>query len=371
MSSCLLDVLPKRGSPELRLHTVAPYYTMFPLDFPFDILSEANSGEWVLDPFCGRGTTNFAARLRGLPSVGVDASVVAASIARAKLVSVKPEEIVAECRDMLSGSCVEVPEGEFWELAFHQDTLRDICVIRRELLVRDESDVRVALRALMLGVLHGPLGKSRMSYFSNQMPRSYASKPESAVRYWKRHNLVSPPFVDVLELVSYRASYSFSSLVSSSEGYVFHGDSREGIPFERKFKWIVTSPPYLGMKTYIPDQWLRNWFVGGKAGVEYRQEEQLGYGSRDQFVLDLSRVWGSVADVSLPGAVMVVRFGVLPGRKEVPFEVFMDSVGSIRWRVFDVRSAGSALAGKRQSLQFGRSLGSAQEEIDIFLVLEG
>jgi len=40
---------------------------MFPLDFPLDILRKrALPGDRVLDPFCGRGTTNFAARLVGL-----------------------------------------------------------------------------------------------------------------------------------------------------------------------------------------------------------------------------------------------------------------------------------------------------------------
>ncbi len=62
-----------------------PYYTMFPLDFPLRYLSNARPGEWVVDPFCGRETTLYAARLRGLPSVGVDISPVAVAIAQAML----------------------------------------------------------------------------------------------------------------------------------------------------------------------------------------------------------------------------------------------------------------------------------------------
>jgi hypothetical protein len=38
-----------------------PYYTMFPLDFPLAWLRRARPGEWVLDPFCGRGTTLYCA----------------------------------------------------------------------------------------------------------------------------------------------------------------------------------------------------------------------------------------------------------------------------------------------------------------------
>ncbi|CAL1241131.1 DNA methyltransferase [Candidatus Methylocalor cossyra] len=48
---------------------------MFPLDFPLNILKRrAHAGDVVHDPFCGRGTTNYAARLLGLSSLGVDSS---------------------------------------------------------------------------------------------------------------------------------------------------------------------------------------------------------------------------------------------------------------------------------------------------------
>ena len=84
------------------LNGVCPYYTMYPLDFPLRVLKRAGKvGEWVLDPFCGRGTTNFAARLLGMPSVGIDSSPVAAALAKAKLVHANPRSVVSEARAML------------------------------------------------------------------------------------------------------------------------------------------------------------------------------------------------------------------------------------------------------------------------------
>ena len=69
-------------SSAMALNAICPYFTMFPLGFPLRILRErAARADWVLDPFCGRGTTNYAARVLGLPSLGVDSSPVAVAIA--------------------------------------------------------------------------------------------------------------------------------------------------------------------------------------------------------------------------------------------------------------------------------------------------
>jgi hypothetical protein len=59
------------------------------------VLQNVRSG-LVVDPFCGRGTTNLAARVRGLPTVAVDSSPVATAATSAKLSrgSVSADKIV-------------------------------------------------------------------------------------------------------------------------------------------------------------------------------------------------------------------------------------------------------------------------------------
>jgi hypothetical protein len=87
------------------LNGVCPYYTMYPLDFPLRVLKEHRKrGVWVIDPFCGRGTTNFAARLLGMPSIGVDSSPVAAALAKAKLASAEPGRVVANAKAILNAA---------------------------------------------------------------------------------------------------------------------------------------------------------------------------------------------------------------------------------------------------------------------------
>jgi hypothetical protein len=167
------------------LNGICPYFTMFPLEFPKGILeSFAQEGDWVFDPFCGRGTTNYASRLSGLPTIGIDSSPVAVAITEAKLSNVIPDDIVSELTEILesTGEPKEIPSGEFWELAYDANVLRNVCKVRENLIQSCTTDARKALRGIMLGALHGPRRKIGSSYFSNQSQRTYAPKPNYAVR---------------------------------------------------------------------------------------------------------------------------------------------------------------------------------------------
>jgi hypothetical protein len=343
--------------------------------FPFDRLQRAKAAEWVLDPFCGRGTTIYAARLRGLGSVGLDSNPVAAAIAAAKLVSARAEEVAALAREIVGSTpeSEDVPAGDFWRLCYDRSTLVEICKLRARLLRQCSTDDEIALRAIILGILHGPRQKGPPTYLSNQMPRTYATKPSAAVRFWNRRRMRAR-HVDVVAAIERRARFVLEELPPPAPGQVFFADSRTAKlarPEGKGFAWVITSPPYFGMRTYRPDQWLRNWFLGGEAGVNYTQEGQLAH-QVDRFTSELARVWANIAGACAPGARLVVRFGALPS---VPIDartILKTSLVEARcgWRAVTVRPAGLATNGKRQSDQFGRQSGTPIEEIDLFAVLE-
>jgi hypothetical protein len=355
----------------LALNGLCPYFTMFPLSFPLSVLaSRAQSGDEVLDPFCGRGTTNYAARLLGLGTVGVDASPVAAAITASKLVSVRPVAVVAEARRILeSEPPAAVPEGEFWRAAFHRDVLADLCRLRAALLRDCAAPARLALRGLLLGALHGPQQRTLPSYFSNQCPRTYAPKPAYAVRYWRAHGL-RPQRVDVLDIVKRRAERYFAHRLDAP-GKARLADSRSPAALQprvpkRRFRWIITSPPYYGMRTYVADQWLRFWFLGGPDSVDYGHGEQISHGSPEAFAADLRKVWKNAAAVSAEDASLVIRFGGIADRAADPIDILKASLLGSGWRIQTFRPAGSAHAGKRQADTFLRRLSKARTEIDLW-----
>jgi hypothetical protein len=356
------------------LNAVCPYFTMFPLDFPLGVLApHARRGDVVLDPFCGRGTTNYAARVLGLPTIGVDSSRVAVSLTEAKLANTTPMAILACASQILreAPAPVAVPQGEFWQHAYHPKVLRALCQIREALLVRCNTAPRKALRAILMGALHGPQTKSTPSHLSNQCPRTYAPKPRYAVAFWKSRGLV-PQEVDVTAVIQRRAERYYSGQ-RTAHGFVIPGDSRRASTFRRveprHVRWVVTSPPYFGLRTYIPDQWLRHWFVGGRSEVDYSNAGQLAHGSPASFAEQLRTVWSNVAAVTTPDARMVVRFGGITDRGADPREILRTSFQESPWKLTTVRSAGSAESGRRQAVHFGTTRNTPRLEYDAWAQL--
>jgi len=357
------------------LNAICPYFTMFPLAFPLSVLSRhARRGDNVLDPFCGRGTTNYAARLLGLDSIGVDASPVAAAITAAKLVNVKPRAIVAEARSILASEpYAPVPRESFWNLAFHRDVLVDLCRFRAAFLRDCNSSARLALRGIILGALHGPQQQTFPSYFSNQCPRTYAPKPGYALRYWKQRRL-RPERVDMVGVIARRAERYFSCSPAAM-GHARLADSRNPDALRPRttrqaFQWVITSPPYYGMRTYVADQWLRHWFLGGPATVDYRHGVQVVHNSPETFADDLRKVWRNAADGCEADARLVIRFGGIADRAADPLDIVKLSLLGSGWRLKTLRPAGNANSGKRQAETFMRTATRALTEHDVWASLQ-
>lgn len=353
------------------LNGVCPYYTMYPLDFPLRVLKKhGKQGDWVIDPFCGRGTTNFAARLLGMPSIGMDSSPVAVALAKAKLASAKPGRVVACAKAILNASkeATSVPSGEFWRLAYHEHTLMQLCQLREALLGECSSSTRILLRAIILGALHGPRPKGAPSYFSNQSPRTFAPKPNYAVKFWTEHGMF-PDDVDVLSIIETRANRYLAKPLPDVEGKVKLGDSRVTDAFSDmpKARFVVTSPPYFGMRTYLPDQWLRLWFLGGPDYVEYRQSEgQLEHSSAARFAAEMGRVWKNVASNTTAGARLIIRYGGIHDRTAEPMDVLKKSLADSRWRMITARAVPDSDNGRRQVRQFQAEPKKAIAEYDVY-----
>ncbi len=360
--------------PEYALNAICPYYAMFPMEFPYKILRNAEKGASVLDVFCGRGTTNYAAQVLGLKCYGIDTSKVAVAIAKSKLAQSSLEDVLSLASNILQEEKeILVPNSRFWKWAFHADTLVQICKLREGLRKRRSSSDAVTLRALILGCLHGPrtIDRKNPSYLSNQMPRTYAPKPNYAIKFWINNNL-RPRKIDVLKVIAKKGqrALAYPSFTNNKPRQVVEGDSRYSASFSHikgKVDYIITSPPYYGLQTYVEDQWIRNWFLGGPDYVPYKNNQHIPQSSQDKFSYELSKVWSSASRVSKKSAKLVVRFGTVGSHRVDPIEIFEDSLNKSgeSWQVYYTRHVGSAGQGKRQALHMGTE-SSAIDEYDYF-----
>jgi hypothetical protein len=358
---------------EATLNAICPYFTMFPLKFPWGILKRhARENQTVCDPFCGRGTTVLAARALGLKTIGIDANPLAVALTEAKLVHTTPSAVVRALSEVLSEkkSARTVPEGPFWNLAFRDEVLEILCRLREGLNGNCQTPERTALRAILLGALHGPKTKavSRSSYFSNQCPRTYAPKPDYAVRFWRRHR-ISARRVDVERIVKDRAErYFVGSAPFRNIGHAIHGDSRLAgalKTFRGDLDWIITSPPYYGMRTYATDQWLRLWFLGGPPSPNYSESTCLSHSSPKAFASDLNKVWNNVGRRAAATCNLVIRFGAINDRKIDAIQLLRVSLDGTGWRIKAIHSAGKPSRGRRQADHFGTT-SKLLDEFDVW-----
>ncbi|MEM9214713.1 MAG: DNA methyltransferase [Cyanobacteria bacterium P01_F01_bin.150] len=358
--------------PHNALNAICPYFTMFPLEYPLQVLEEyKEENPVVMDPFCGRGTTLFAARQLGFTAHGIDSSPVAVAIARAKLCNIDIDKTLDLAQEYIEADQVKnIPDAEFFRLAFSTSVLKQICAIRNALLSRNrDSNTSVLLRAAMLGCLHGPISKRPITqaYFSNQMPRTFSTKPDYSIRYWKEKAL-KPPEINVISVLTRKLRRIQQSIPLKRASFFDArlGDSRfaKSIPTsKRNFSVVVTSPPYYGMRTYVEDQWLRNWFLGGPPYVEYGKTEQIQHTGKDVFAKSLGSVWQNMARTHHEDLNMYIRFGTLPSVKTNPKSLIHASLeeSGVTWRLQSISEAATAASGRRQANHMTATSTSAME----------
>ncbi len=294
-----------------RFHAICPYFAMFPEHFVQKHLIWSQPGDWVFDPFSGRGTTAFESLLNGRHTAGCDTNPVAVCISRAKTLSPPREEALRRLKELTEGytPVEEAEPSEFFGLCFHRRTLGQLTYLKRSLDWRSR-DVDCFLAALSLGRLHGESHRSPR-YFSNRMPRTISTKPDYSVRWWRR-NGYEPPERDVFAILENEVEYRFASAPPEGKGEVVQGDARNASQLFAgllgKVKLVITSPPYLDTTNFAEDQWLRLWFLGGpERPVNVRADDR--HTNAVSYWRFLQEAWAGISALLQPDARLIIRIG--------------------------------------------------------------
>jgi DNA modification methylase len=296
---------------------VGPYYAMFPLTFAFNVVDKYTSrGESVLDPFAGRGSSVYAAAVRGRSGLGIEINPVGWIYSQAKLhTSSQPWVIrrlnrVKEAAHHYEDEVADLPD--FFHHCYCPQVLKFLLAARSILKWRrNKSDA--TLMALILIYLHGKRDRS----LSNQMRQAKAMSPDYSVQWWKDRDM-KPPRIDPYDFMRKRIVWRYKNGCPPAEkSEVRLGNSvdvMKGVQEEVKnkkqkpFSLLFTSPPYYGVTNYYYDQWLRLWMLGGppypkSPGEKYKRKFQ----SREVYKDLLQRVFSQAAQTLSEDAVVYVR----------------------------------------------------------------
>ncbi|MCA3065212.1 MAG: DNA methylase [Rhodocyclaceae bacterium] len=300
-----------------RLHSICPYFAMFPATFVSEQLAKHSvKGDVVFDPFSGRGTTVLQSLLEGRSAWGIDINPVAACISGAKADPPKLQNVLSRLATLesqfLERSISLVLHSGFFRQCFHPHTLEQIDFLRSNLKWRT-SKIDRFIAAVALGCLHGESHKTT-NCFSNRMPRTISTKPDYSLRWWMARGL-EPPERDVFEILKRMCAYRMADVLPVDRGRVALGDARNAAKhfptLKRRISLVVTSPPYLDTTDYQEDQWLRLWFLGGNPVPQFRLNPDDRLRSPTAYWKFLQEIWSGVGPLLNSRAKIVVRIGTI------------------------------------------------------------
>jgi len=244
------------------LHEIS-YRACFKPQLPaFFIDRLTQPGDVVCDPFMGRGTTVLQAALMGRRAIGSDANPLSLLLTRPRLRPPALHDIEARLAAAPWGHG-EVERDDL--LAFyHSETLRQICALRRYLLMRsgelslDAIDDWIRMVALNRLTGHSP------GFFSvYTMPPNQAVSVKAQLKINTRR-AQAPSRKNIAELIFKKSRALLATGEPlAGEAQLFVADAaRLAHIAEATVDLVVTSPPFLDVVDYRSDNWLRNWFAG-------------------------------------------------------------------------------------------------------------
>lgn len=299
------------------LHEIS-YRACFKPQLPrFFIERLTKPGEFVYDPFMGRGTTLIEAALLGRIPLGCDVNPLSAALIKPRLRPPTTEEVEQRLSEIDFSIANEWPEELL--VFYHHDTLKQIVALKEYLLGKgDRLDaVDEWIRMVAINRLTG----HSAGFFSvYTLPPNQAVSVKSQQKINTTRNQTPPnrnvpgiilkksrslmKDLDEASLERLRAVGARSLLLTGLSSQTFQ------IP-EKAVSLVVTSPPFLNVVDYATDNWLRCWFIGIDAqSVKLTVPRKLG-----EWQVAMTEVFRELHRILKPGGHIAFEVGEVHGGK--------------------------------------------------------
>jgi len=242
------------------------------------------SGDRILDPFCGSGTSIVEAAHSNISAMGTDINPLAAMIANTKVAS------------------LNVP----WEFLHNQKrSFLEIFEEQKEDIVLDDSDLRIrylrswfpehtliemeALKAAALSIVE-PVNSIFLIIVSNIL-RDYSLQEPSDLRIRRRNSpLPETPFIEEVEkaidffihqLKGFQSDFGLISTRNKAYNLGIRMFDEQKVEGEESFDFAITSPPYATALPYIDTQRLSLVWLNLIQASKIKELESELIGSRE------------------------------------------------------------------------------------------
>lgn len=312
------DIVNDFKTAEARWARFGPYYAMFPLDFAFKVVEKySKKGDFILDPFAGRGSSIYAGGVLGRNSLGIEINPVGWLYGSVKLDPADQDEVEDRLLEIYSGrnyysrTIANMPE--FYRICYCDEVLKFLLSARNNLDWRNNS-TDATLMSIIVIYLHGKLGEG----LSNQMRMTKSMGMNYSIEWWKKHKMRRPPEIDpmtfILKKIRWRYAKGTPEVVDSR---VLFGDSTKELnniveksrQTKIKFSLLFTSPPYCSVTDYHNDQWLRLWLLGGpQVPQTITNEKHRGrFSSKVDYHNLIDSVFGQCSEIMKRNSTIYVR----------------------------------------------------------------
>lgn len=231
------------------VHSHYRYYGKFPSVAAGQILEQFHPpthDHYVLDNFCGSGTTLVEAKLRGIRSFGLDISWLSVLASNVKVTKVNTKDIKNELFKLVvsfekNKYTFEAPDDSFAAKWFDLTAARDLTVIQHYLYKLKKSEIRDFLVVAFIGVVR------RVSKAHDGEVRPHINKKK------KQRDVISALSKKVNDMCEDHNAFQ-AHLQVDTESQCFLGNNLS-LPqrfTDGKCYLVISHPPYLNSFNYAP-----------------------------------------------------------------------------------------------------------------------
>ena len=253
-------------------HNFHPYPAKFIPKIPLELIENlSNVGDWILDPFCGCGTTLVESNTHDRNSIGVDINPISVLVSKAKTTPLTENQmkIIRQTvkkimSDIEQHRIYKIPEFFNIDHWFKKEVQEALSIIKHHIeLVKDDASavfLKVAFSSIIVKV-------------SNQESDTRYAAVDNKVNYLDVANFFESKITNMLKRI-----IEYSEMAKTNKSIIFHKDSTNLDFIEQKIDLAITSPPY--MNSY--DYYLYHKHRMAWLDLDHKEVQEKEFGSRNK-----------------------------------------------------------------------------------------